>query len=359
MSDPAADGRTPRARLPFVDWMKAVGMLLVVAGHVAAGHLNLLTPPIYPKQWGVAFFVFIAGYGLTLERRPRREVVAGRLFELLAIGLAFALLSSAMSLAMGGRGLLSNYWPFLLGANVVFNAFPANPTTWYIGTYIHLVLLWAAVGRRVVPDARTLAAVALVEIGARMVAWAYAGEYVAYMLVPNWATCYLLGAFAATRVGAVPPPAWSAGVAGGVLIGLVTLGARVDFDRSFPFRLPQGLGVAGLAWTSVGVTAIYASATWLAYAVATRLPAHRLVNVCARQTVFVFVAHMPVLFLLQPYLAGWPRGWRALTYLLVCFGVMVVCGELVHRLLPLRDLKQRFVSFCRDKSPRPAPVPAD
>ena len=37
--------------------------------------------------------------------------------------------------------------------------------------------------------------------------------YVAYMLVPNWATCYLLGAFAATRVGA-PPPAWSAGVAG-------------------------------------------------------------------------------------------------------------------------------------------------
>ena len=45
----------PRASYPFVDWMKAVGMSLIVYGHVAHATTVPLTPPIYLKQFGVAF----------------------------------------------------------------------------------------------------------------------------------------------------------------------------------------------------------------------------------------------------------------------------------------------------------------
>ena len=44
----------PRASYPFVDWMKAAGMSLIVYGHVAHATTVPLTPPIYLKQFGVA-----------------------------------------------------------------------------------------------------------------------------------------------------------------------------------------------------------------------------------------------------------------------------------------------------------------
>src|SRR5204863_1855775 len=118
-------------------WMKAIGISLIVIGHVAGSLLNQLTPPIYPKQLGVAFFLFAMGFGLARERRPRWQIVRNRLFEIYLFGLAAALLLTALAFWTKGDLNQNNYLPFLGGANVVFNGFPANPTTWYIGTYLH------------------------------------------------------------------------------------------------------------------------------------------------------------------------------------------------------------------------------
>ena len=56
--------------LPFIDWMKGLGLLLIVSGHVSATADHLL-PPIYPKQLGVAFFLFVSGYSLARETQAR------------------------------------------------------------------------------------------------------------------------------------------------------------------------------------------------------------------------------------------------------------------------------------------------
>ena len=45
-----------RPYLPFVDWLKAFGVALIVFDHVAHWMLPWATPPFYPKQLGVAMF---------------------------------------------------------------------------------------------------------------------------------------------------------------------------------------------------------------------------------------------------------------------------------------------------------------
>ena len=152
-------------------------------------------PPVYPKQLGVAFFVFVAGYTLARETRPRREVVFKRLFEIYLFGVLIALAVSAINYVRIGDVNGSNYLPFLLGINVVLNNFPANPTTWFIGTFIHLILIWAFLLRGLRIQPWMLAAVAIAEILLRATLVATAGRFVAYMVFPNWSTAFLLGLF--------------------------------------------------------------------------------------------------------------------------------------------------------------------
>jgi fucose 4-O-acetylase-like acetyltransferase len=153
----------PRSQ-PFLDWLKAVGLMLIVYGHVAHASAVWIAPPIYIKQFGVTFFVFASGFTLARERRPAWQVVYQRLFEVCLFGVACAAIISLAG-ALTHHGLqLSNYTPFALGTNVLFNNFPANPTTWYIGTYIHLLLLWALVLRRISIGPRLIVGVLAVEI---------------------------------------------------------------------------------------------------------------------------------------------------------------------------------------------------
>ena len=144
-------------REPFIDWMKAIGMLVIVLGHTGGYALvpSHITP-FNPKQLGVVFFFLVMGYTLAREQRPRTPSVYNRFFEVFLFGFAFAILLSLIGvmryvanapgteLPFSGRGLqLSNFLPFVFGLNVFFNNFPANPSTWYIGTYLHVLLLWA------------------------------------------------------------------------------------------------------------------------------------------------------------------------------------------------------------------------
>jgi len=170
--------------------MKALGMTVIVYGHVTRA--VAVTAPIYPKQLGVAFFLFAGGFTLARERRPIAQALFKRLFQtwLFAFVLAAGI---AVAGAINGTGLaLSNFLP-LVGANVVFDNFPANPTTWYLGTYLHLLLIWAIWLRKIrVRRWMVLAALAL-EIPIRAALMATAGRFVAYMLLTNWMAVFLLG----------------------------------------------------------------------------------------------------------------------------------------------------------------------
>src|SRR3954463_3672595 len=76
--------RTRRCRLsrrlyPFVDWMKALGMTVIVYGHVTRA--GPLTPPTYPKQIGDVFFLCASGFTRARDRRPVVHAVYTRLFQ--------------------------------------------------------------------------------------------------------------------------------------------------------------------------------------------------------------------------------------------------------------------------------------
>ena len=46
-------------RQHFIDWLKAVGMFIIVFGHVVGEPFNQFTVPVYPKQLGVTLFIFV------------------------------------------------------------------------------------------------------------------------------------------------------------------------------------------------------------------------------------------------------------------------------------------------------------
>src|SRR5690606_37573809 len=123
------------------------------------------------------------------DGRSRGRVLFNRLFEVFLFGLGIALLSSVLT----GRLQPSNYLPFLLGANVVRDAFPANPTSWYLGTYIQLMVLWAVVMARYRVTGAVLACPLSGWIVVHAANMQTAGLYTASMLLPNWATMSLLG----------------------------------------------------------------------------------------------------------------------------------------------------------------------
>ena len=187
-----------REYFPFIDWMKFLGIVLIVNGHVST-HPLLSTAPIYEKQLGVAFFIFVMGFSLAREVRQSWRVVYNRLFEIYLFGFALALLLSACGYVASHDVRESNYAPFVLGLNVFVNFFPANPTTWFLGTYLHLLLFWAWLLRRVRIRRWMIAASVLVEIVLRAIVVGHGTEMIAYMILPNWSTAFLLGLFEGQR----------------------------------------------------------------------------------------------------------------------------------------------------------------
>jgi peptidoglycan/LPS O-acetylase OafA/YrhL len=322
-----------RAYLPFVDWMKAVGLGLIVLGHVAHNAIALATPPFYPKQLGVAFFVFASGYTLASERRPPLQAIVTRWFEVGAYGLLFALLLTAIDLGLGGNGNPSNYLPLAGGLNVLFNDFPANPTTWYIGTYLHLLVVWALVFRGRQLRVRGLLLAAAVEIVVRAVLAQEAGLFVAYQALFNWLTVLALGLYAGQQQ--LLPRARNLVLELQFVIWWPIAMWALGWTQTFPFMTSALAGPAWNAWLlSVCVTTAYVCYTISAFTLLGRLPDSRVVRFFARNTLIVFIAHMPVFYLLQALLdPSMPYAARAAIAFVVCFVGLAAVSELIRPLL--------------------------
>jgi len=344
-----------KQRLHFIDWMKCLGMALIVFGHVSVS-TDRLAPPIYPKQLGVAFFMFVTGFSLALETRPRREVLFNRLFEIYLFGIAFALFLSVVNYVLISRLTLSNYLPFLLGSNVVFNNFPANPTTWYIGTYIHVLLLWALVLRGVRVRAWMIAPVCIFEIITRAVLEGFVGPYVSYMVLPNWATVFLLGVYCGQKREneadfsrmALP----LVGLGALLVVWPVASWLWLRPSAQFPF-MHFGLGseLADLAVGSAATTVIYLTYTYLVYEITRRLPASGVVRFFARNTLIIFIGHMPLYSALLVLLKDWTTDYVGLVAVrfFACFVLLALFSEAIHRLIGPARLRERVwqMSFGR------------
>ena len=332
---------------PFIEWMKALGMSVIVYGHVAHGTTEPLTPPIYLKQFGVAFFLFATGFTLARERRSALEAVFNRLFQVYLFGVSLALILTIANVLAGGRGAPSNYLPFAGGLNVVVDNFPANPTTWYLGTYLHLLVIWAVLLRRVRVRMWMVFAALALEVPIRAYLMASAGRFVAYMLFTNWAAVFLLG----MARGSEDAPVLEGRPTYGVALLLAFLAAwasamqLLPFERTFPLQSLNGWPiVAGLLFVSASVSLLYSGTTALLFEATRHLrttPAP--VAFIARNSLIIFLVHMPVYYVLTPILVAWTTSYwtRVFILLLVCLPGLGLMSEAIVALVRPGALRGR------------------
>jgi len=334
------DTATASGHESFIDWMKAVGMLLILTGHVFGGTdvlFNSVSAPIYSKQLGVAFFVFIAGWGLAQTHRPRAETAYRRLFELLFFGAVCALLMSAVTWVQARDLAESNYLPLMLGVNVLLNHFPANPTTWYIGMYTQLILLWWLLMPRRVP-LWLLPVVLIAEVAVRALIIDAGRPFTAYMLVSNWMSVFVLG-FLLSGVRD------RLNVTVGLGLLLLWLGALLlwqqghhgfAFDNSFPTRYPKAGELPVIAVSGL-VSALYLVNTVFAFFVFRRFRAPWPVRFIARHTLLIFILHMPLIYASVDWVYSVSDNFWVQRCSLIAFALVTLCvlSAIVHRIVPV------------------------
>jgi len=325
-------------------------MTVIVYGHVTRA--VPLTPPIYPKQLGVAFFLFASGFTLARDRRPVVQAVFKRLFQtwLFAFVLAAALAAGG---AMSGSGLaLSNFLP-LVGANLLFDNFPANPTTWYLGTYLHLLVLWAIWLRRIRVRRWMVVAAFAIEIPLRALLIATTGRFIAYMLLTNWMAVFLFGLAQGAEPDEEIPrsslPYAVGGIAAIVMWGVAT--RALPLELTVPFMTLHGWPAAtGLLAVSAAVSALYLCATAVAFEATRRVAVPAAVRFIARNTPIIFLAHMPLFHALHPLLVSWQVGYapRVAIELFVNLVGLGLVSEAIRSLLERSPL---YCELSRGRSP--------
>jgi len=285
----------------FIDLMKALGMFLIVYGHIVGDPFNLynqLTQPVHTKQIGVAFFVFLTGWGLANNVRPPLRTVFNRIFPFYFYGILFALFLSVLFFFMKDDTNPSNYMPYVFGVNVFFNYFPANPTTWYIGTYLHILLFWYFFMQGKTIGKRHLLLAFVVENVVRSILMSWQQDYVAYMLLPNWLTVFLLGMYLHQKKQLPTSPfvfvliiAWI-----GVFVFSTNVANAIGFDDEFPFRNMTSNFPLSIPVESLLISATYIVHTLLFFEIARRLPGHSIVSFFARATLITVIIHIPIIF---------------------------------------------------------------
>lgn len=336
-------------RCDALDWLKASGICLIVYGHVAHATTVSWVPPIYVKQFGVAFFLFATGFALARERRAPLGALITRLTPVYLFGLTTAISITVIGMLFGTGLQPSNYLPFLAGANVVFNNFPANPTTWYLGTYIHALLLWALVLSRRQPGPAMIGLALAIEIPARIALQQLGGPFVAYMVITNWLAVFIAGLVIGARPRR-PVTKYRVAYLGalGMFLAAVslTVGA-MNPEPAFPFMQIGAGSPRDLAMFSMLVSGLYLSTTLLTFEALEHAVAPAVVRFLARNSLIIVLLHMPLFMALNPVLiaSGWPYGARVVVHLVICLPLLAWFSEAVTRVVQPKALARQLAEL--------------
>jgi hypothetical protein len=195
-----------------------------------------------------------------------------------------------------------------------------------------------------------------------------AGAFVAYMNVSNWITVFALG-LVEGRARALPAHGtghvvdrgarlspWTAAafLVAFVVAWTMTL-ARIPVRTGFPFMTIALVPQASAFATSVAVSTLYLVCTILTVRAVRSVPAPAVVRFVARNTLIVFIAHMPVYYAVQPVVRAAASGYwtRVLLYLIVGYVALLIVSEVVQRLTNRLRLRERVLSAI---TPSPSPV---
>jgi len=336
----------------FIDWMKASGMLLIIIGHIIGSphHIfNLITQPIYTKQLGVCFFIFIMGWGLANEHRYRFKVVFNRLFPIYFYGLIFAIILSCVYFVTINDINESNYLPFFLGINVFFNNFPANPTTWYIGTYLHILLFWLFFMQGKEINIKHILFALIIEISLRCFIIYLGKDFIAYMLLPNWLTIFLLGAYLHNKKDTFWQPKTTV-ILLFWLIAIVLWSSPINslsFDTSFPFRDLNIDVIWALPLRSFLISFLYLISTIVAFELFRCLPKLNLIAFFARNSLITFIIHMPLIYafsadIYQLFDSAWVGQW---TLIAIIYIGLAITSEIIQKHIDIKKYQHNTWHF--------------
>jgi hypothetical protein len=192
----------------------------------------------------------------------------------------------------------------------------------------------------------------LVEIAVRGLLMARGTPYIAYMVLPNWATVFLAGMYAAQRLDdEVSRPrelTWALAGLGVMVVAWPILVWRLfDPAPGFPFMtFHVGPRAAAFGLTSASVTLVYVAFTVCIYRISRPLTAPAWVRFFSRNTPLIFIAHMPIYYGLQrPLVAlGLPYGPRVAVLFLVGFIGPALVSEAIRQGLALASWRDRIWS---------------
>lgn len=333
----------------FIDLMKAAGMLLIIFGHIIgdpSNFYNQLTQPAHTKQVGVAFFIFVTGWGLANNTRPPLKAVYNRIFAFYFYGILFAIFISILFLFLKGNINLSNYLPFFFGANVFFNNFPANPTTWYIGTYLHMLLFWYFFMQGKNIEKKHLIIAFIFENLVRCIFLAWDKDFIAYMLFPNWLTVFLLGMYLhKKRQKDTTPTVFIFIIAWLSFIAIWTyLTKLIGFDGAFPFRNMTSDSSIALPIESVLISGTYIINTLFFFEVARRLPGSALISFLARATLITVIIHMPIVYGMHAWFYSLFESEMVgrLTFIFALYFGTAIFSDILQRFIDIKTLSNKY-----------------
>jgi hypothetical protein len=333
----------------FIDLMKAVGMFLIIYGHVVGDPLNLynqVTQPVHTKQIGVAFFVFLTGWGLANDTRDPLRTVYNRIFPFFFYGILFSIFISILFYFLKGDTNPSNYLPYMLGINVFLNYFPANPTTWYIGTYLHILLFWLFFMKGRPVKLGHIALAFVVENVVRSIFMYYHQDFIAYMLLPNWLTVFLLGMYLHEQRQRAYSHVVLLLIVGWLLVfaGATYLANSIGFDDEFPFRnIQNGPGYAFIL-ESLGISVTYIVHTLFFFAIARYLPGASLISFFARATLLTVIFHMPIVFDTSHYFYALfeSADVARIYFIFTVFIGLAIVAEFIQKMVNIKAIGEYF-----------------
>jgi surface polysaccharide O-acyltransferase-like enzyme len=94
---------------------------------------------------------------------------------------------------------------------------------------------------------------------------------------------------------------------------------------------------------------LYIGVTWLTFQATMTLPAPAPVRFIARNTLIIFLAHMPLYYAMEPALAAWIDS-RLLRSVLLGVASLVGLGLLsegLHRIIDTRELREKLITLVR------------
>lgn len=332
-----------------IEWLKAAGITIIVVGHLIVAPPDRFTFPIYPKQIGVALFMFVLGWNLGKEHRDRGQVLFHRMFPMYLFGLGCAVVVGIPVFLTNGNVQLSNLLPFMLGMNVFFDFFPANPTTWFIGTYFHALVFWFFIAHRLTVRPWHLVMFLVGEIAARAWVMTTGASYVAYMMLPTWLTPFFLGVWMCRKGDLPPAPVRTIVFLGGlmafVLLWRWLFGAIAMDSPGFPFKQWAGMGEGSSAFIRSALISVqYLLYPMVLFCVFRRVRCPAMVSFISRNSLVIFIGHMPLIYGLAPFLYQWMEGFllKRLVLAAICLVGLGLLSEGVTRGSRLPELQKRL-----------------